>query len=120
MTSRRQAPRPHLPRFPSRRDFLLRGGAGFGALALADLLHRDGLLAADSLDPKPPHVPARWQVIAQALNNLLPSIPSTEIRSTPLASSPVSCECFRGRGPALPIGSAAQPRQPTRNNQPWA
>jgi hypothetical protein len=37
-------------RFTNRRDFLKKAGAGFGLLALADLLQDDGLLAGD---PKP-------------------------------------------------------------------
>src|SRR5687768_10831020 len=37
---------PHVPRFSSRREFLLKAGGGFGALALAYLLDRDGLLPA--------------------------------------------------------------------------
>src|SRR5262249_5720060 len=41
-------PSSHIPRFPSRRDFLLKAGGGFGALALAGLLQRDGLLAAEA------------------------------------------------------------------------
>ena len=44
----------------SRRDFLMRGGAGFGALALAYLGHLDTLSAATSrtpLAPKHPHLP---------------------------------------------------------------
>jgi hypothetical protein len=52
----------------SRRDFLLRAGAGFGGLALAALLARDGGAAPASgprrpadnpLAPRPPHHPAR-------------------------------------------------------------
>ena len=49
----------------TRRDFLSRAGAGFGALALAYLLERDQLLAgpadplANALSAKPPHFPAR-------------------------------------------------------------
>ncbi len=53
---------PHVPLFPSRRDFLLRAGGGFGALALAWLLDRDGLLpaseparAVNPLTPRSPH-----------------------------------------------------------------
>ena len=50
-------------RFANRRDFLKKAGAGFGLLALADLLGRDGLLAAESepnraldpMAPRPPH-----------------------------------------------------------------
>jgi hypothetical protein len=65
-------PLPHLfgppsPAFPSRRSFLRRAGSGFGLLALAGLLEREGLLApavADEPDrslnpmaPRPPHFP---------------------------------------------------------------
>ena len=47
-----------------RRRFLRSAGAGFGMLALADLLGRDDLLAADAdvggpLAPRPPHHPAK-------------------------------------------------------------
>lgn len=50
----------------NRRQFLGRAGGGFGLVALASLLHRDGLLAAappragavNPLEPKPPHHPA--------------------------------------------------------------
>src|SRR5437867_1109383 len=53
-------PAPHVPLFRSRRDFLLRAGGGFGALALAYLLDRDGLLSAaprpgNPLAPQRPH-----------------------------------------------------------------
>lgn len=54
--------RPHDPLLPNRRDFLLKGGGGFGALALACLLDQDGALAntakpstASPYAPKPPH-----------------------------------------------------------------
>src|SRR5262245_32474030 len=57
---------PHVPRLQSRRDFLFKAGGGFGALALACLLDRDGLLRADEtpsaanpLAPRPPHHRAR-------------------------------------------------------------
>src|SRR5439155_1565295 len=58
---------PMLPQNPrlSRREMLLRGGAGFGALALSYLLRDDPLFAqqrpvpANPLAPKPPHFPAR-------------------------------------------------------------
>jgi hypothetical protein len=47
----------------SRRDMLLQCANGFGALALAALLHDDGRAAeakdADPLAPKPPHFPAK-------------------------------------------------------------
>src|SRR5215510_4836947 len=41
----------------SRRDFLRRAGGGFGLLALASLLDRDGLLTADAITEKPPANP---------------------------------------------------------------
>ena len=52
------------PGITNRREFLCRVGAGFGMLALADLLGRDSLLAdeksADSpMAPKPPHFAAQ-------------------------------------------------------------
>src|SRR5206468_5276806 len=58
-------------KFTNRRDFLKKAGAGFGLLALADLLQGDGLIAADiepprSLDPmapRQPHYPAKAQSI---------------------------------------------------------
>src|SRR3954452_13629958 len=62
-------------KFTNRRDFLKKAGAGFGMLALADLLQGNGLLAADepALDvqpsaidpmaPRPPHYPARAKSI---------------------------------------------------------
>src|SRR5207247_10561413 len=51
--------------FTNRRDFLKKAGAGFGLLALADLLQGDGLLtpdieparALDPVSPRPPHSP---------------------------------------------------------------
>jgi Protein of unknown function (DUF1501) len=48
---------PHFEHAASRRDFLTRAGAGFGALALHSLLLEDGVLAASSnpVAPKPPH-----------------------------------------------------------------
>ena len=57
---------PHIERLRTRREFLLRGGAGFGALALLDLLRgesvgasaeRDDLIAP--LRPKVAHFPAK-------------------------------------------------------------
>ena len=57
---------PHVQRAQSRREFLLRAGGGFGALALSYLLRDESLFAgtgagksAASLDPKEPHFPAR-------------------------------------------------------------
>src|SRR3954463_12912435 len=59
-------PVPHHERPRSRRDFLARGGAGFGALALLDLLARgasadepdDRRAVISPLRPKPTHFPA--------------------------------------------------------------
>src|SRR5437667_7934157 len=56
---------PHHELLYTRRDFLARAGAGFGALALAYLLEQDRLKAspvdttADPLAARPPHFPAR-------------------------------------------------------------
>src|SRR5690348_14766533 len=49
-------------KFANRREFLKKAGAGFGMLALADLLGMSGLLAAESdapraLDPMAPRSP---------------------------------------------------------------
>ncbi len=51
---------------PSRREFLLRSGGGFGGVALASLLHNDGLLASEGaagvgnpLAPREPHFKPR-------------------------------------------------------------
>ena len=43
----------------NRRELLSRAGAGFGALALAGLLQRDGLLMAQEPVSKGAHFPAR-------------------------------------------------------------
>jgi Protein of unknown function (DUF1501) len=50
---------PHVPRLASRREFLLKAGSGFGALAFSCLLAEDGKLRAaetvsDPLAPRPP------------------------------------------------------------------
>ena len=59
---------PHFERPGTRREFLLRAGSGFGALALSYLLDRDGLLAPraegaearlEALAPRKPHHPPR-------------------------------------------------------------
>jgi len=54
----------HTASLPTRRELLLRGGAGFGALALSYLLRDNPAfaqppVAANPLAPKPPHLPAR-------------------------------------------------------------
>ena len=64
---RNPCPGPSQPLRPlsSRREFLRRAGGGFGLLALASLLDRDGLLGAAPITPpnplaaKRPHFPAR-------------------------------------------------------------
>src|SRR3954465_1742184 len=58
-------------KFANRRDFLKKAGAGFGMLALADLLGADHLLAADAesargpepMAPRPSHFPAKAKSI---------------------------------------------------------
>jgi hypothetical protein len=51
----------------TRRDLLWRLGGGIAGLALADVLGRDGLLAAEAssnpLAPKPPHFPAKAKAV---------------------------------------------------------
>ena len=53
----------------TRRNWLARCGLGAGTLALADLLHRNGLLAADNgvslnpLAPKPAHFPGKAKAV---------------------------------------------------------
>lgn len=63
---------PHILSVSSRREFLLRAGSGFGALALSYLLHHDETFAlaptnkalVNPLAPKPPHhVPKAKSVI---------------------------------------------------------
>src|SRR3954454_3268972 len=57
--------------FTNRRDFLKKAGAGFGLLALSELLQGQGLLAAnpepspalDPMAPRPPHFPAKAKSI---------------------------------------------------------
>src|SRR2546423_15556818 len=70
-------PSHHCGRFASftnRRDFLKKAGAGFGLLALADLLGADNLLAGDvppaeagtpndPMAPRSPHFPAKAKSI---------------------------------------------------------
>src|SRR5262245_5060684 len=76
---------PHLfgtppAHYPSRREFLRRTGMGFGTLALAGLLDRQGLLAADAderslhpLAPRAGHHPARAQSVIWLFINGGPS-----------------------------------------------
>ena len=53
---------PHYRKPVTRRDFFARSGSGLAGIALAQMLHEDGLLAAttasaDPMAPKPPHHP---------------------------------------------------------------
>jgi hypothetical protein len=73
---------PHLfappqPAYRSRRDFLRRAGNGFGLLALAGLLEREGLLAADApvnpLAPKAPHFEGKAKSVIWLFMNGGPS-----------------------------------------------
>jgi hypothetical protein len=60
---------PHLPAAVGRRDFLFRAGGGFGGLALAAMLARDGTARAagtapvNPLAPKPPHHEAKAKAV---------------------------------------------------------
>ena len=56
---------PHVVNVRSRRDFLSRAGAGFGAIAFNYLLAQDRLLAAEStgLAPAPHHAPRAKSII---------------------------------------------------------
>jgi hypothetical protein len=69
---------PH-PIYPSRRDFLRRTGGSFGMLALAGLLERQGLLAADAgrslhpLAPRPAHFAAKARSVIWLFMNGGPS-----------------------------------------------
>ena len=56
-------PNPHYRRAATRRDFFTRVGSGLAGIALAQMLHEDGLLAAtapaiDPMAPKKVHHPA--------------------------------------------------------------
>ncbi len=58
----------HFVRPTSRREFLLRAGAGFGGLALAALLARDAdgrarCSATNPVAPRPPHLPPRTRSV---------------------------------------------------------
>jgi hypothetical protein len=72
---------PHLFAAPtaSRRDFLRKSGGGFGLLALAGLLDRKGLLAAEDdralhpLAPRKPHFPAKAKAVIWLFMNGGPS-----------------------------------------------
>jgi hypothetical protein len=56
---------PHVVNVSSRREFLSRAGAGFGAVAFSYLLAQDGLLAAEAAGgpPAPHHTPRAKSII---------------------------------------------------------
>jgi hypothetical protein len=59
---------PHVEsplRYPSRRQFLQRAGLGCGSLALAALMHQEGLLgsAQASVTPRAPHYPSKAKAV---------------------------------------------------------
>src|ERR1044071_4586351 len=60
-------PGSHYRRTSSRRDFFSRAGSGLAGIALAQMLHEDGLLAATPVDPmapkKPDHPPTAKSII---------------------------------------------------------
>jgi hypothetical protein len=70
MSDHRHAAGVRCPRresgYTSRREFLSRVGGGFGSLALADLLARQGLLAAESGGPQGPLAPRAGHFAARA------------------------------------------------------
>lgn len=94
------------PRFPcgriqgpatNRRDFLRKAGAGFGALALADLLGQNGLLAADGRPVSAlPHVTRRAKSVIWLFMEGGPSAVDTFDPKPELAK-------HHGQQPALPI-----------------
>src|SRR5688572_8652461 len=53
---------PHVPILRTRREFLMRAGGGFGALALSYLLSRDGFAATSTPNPRHP-IPKAKSVI---------------------------------------------------------
>src|SRR5687767_724005 len=62
---------PHHELLTTRRDFLTRAGGGFGALAFASLLAREGLAAPQHLNTSTP----------QRLNPLAPKTPQLPARA---------------------------------------
>src|SRR6516225_39343 len=68
---------PPQPAYRSRREFLQRAGGGFGLVALAGLLEKQGLLAGPTpvnpLAPKEPHFPAKAKAVIWLFMNGGPS-----------------------------------------------
>ena len=91
----------------NRRELLARAGAGFGTLALADLLRRDGLLAAAETAKKGPDFPPRAKSIIWLYMEGGPSAvdlfdPKPELTKFDGKQPPVKIETFFGRpGPLM-------------------
>jgi hypothetical protein len=93
----------------SRRDLLVRSGIGFGALALADLLHAD---APNPLAPKKPHFPARAKHVVHLFMNGGPSHVDTfdpkpllaKYHGKPLPTSNLRTERKTGAAMRSPFG----------------
>jgi hypothetical protein len=91
----------------NRRELLARAGAGFGTLALADLLRHDGLLAAAETGKKGPDFPPRAKSIIWLYMEGGPSAvdlfdPKPELTRFDGKQPPVKIETFFGRpGPLM-------------------
>jgi hypothetical protein len=114
---------PHVPMLTNRREFLLRAGGGFGALALAALLDADrwmGLSAQaasgllDPLAPKPPHLTPRaksviWLFMEGGPSHLDLFDPKPEL--TRLAGQPLPASFGR---PITAMGTSANALLPSK------
>jgi hypothetical protein len=111
---------PHLQANATRREFLLRGGAGFGALALNYLLQDDRLFAqakppaaTGPLAPKPGHVPAKAKNVIflfmeggpSHLDTFDPKPKLNELAGKPLPASFGKVITSMGEGNAPLLGS---------------
>src|SRR5215471_12036558 len=91
----------------NRRELLCRAGAGFGSLALASLLQRDGLLMAQEPAAKGAHFPARAKAVIWLYMEGGPSAvdlfdPKPELTKFDGKQPPVKIETFFGRpGPLM-------------------
>src|SRR5262245_54364069 len=93
----------------SRRDLLVRSGIGFGAWALADLLHAD---APNPLAPRKPHVPGKAKHVVHLFMNGGPSHVDTfdpkpllaKYHGKPLPTSNLRTERKTGAAMRSPFG----------------
>ncbi len=91
--------------FSSRRDFLKKAGAGFGSLALADLLAAESTQAVNPLSPKAPPFPAKAKSIIWLFMEGAPSMvdifdPKPEL--TKRDGQRISIDVFNGNpGPLM-------------------